>query len=103
MYQELSFISKMLRSEAKWFSRFLRLCKDKLLVLLLRREENSLIPLLEKILTCYSYRQVITLLRRHHWTTRQVIFELRKEARRRSHYPITSVLKDQYLWRFHNP
>ena len=103
MYQESSLISKMLRSEAKWFPHFLRLCKDKLLFLLLRREENLLIPLLESILTCYSYRQVVTLLRRHHWTTRQAIFELRKRARRKVHYPFTSYLKDQYLWRFHNP
>ena len=51
----------MLRSEAKWFPEFLSLCKDKFLSLLLRREENLLISLLERILTCYSYRQVVVL------------------------------------------
>ena len=44
-------------------------------------EDNDIIPLLERVLTCRSYRHVVQLLRRHPWVTRQVIYELRTLAR----------------------
>ena len=101
MYQESSLISKMLRSEAKWFPHFMSLCEDKLLFLLSRQEENLLIPLLESILTCQSYRQVTTLLNRHHWATRQAIYILRTRARLIAYYP--TYVSDGSQYCFHNP
>ena len=73
----------MLRSEVSWFPTFLRLCREKLLDIskVWTREDNDIIPLLERVLTCDSYRQLVQLLRRHHWVTRQVIYELRTQAR----------------------
>ena len=97
----------MLRSEAKWFPKFLDLCKDELECL--KREDledsifigdNILIPLLENIiLTCDSYRHVVVLLRRHHWTTRQVIYQLRTRARIHAFHP--GYVKDEHVYRFH--
>ena len=79
---------EMLRSEVGWFPTFLRLCREKKSKVskVWKREENPLIPLLERVLTCRSYRYVVQLLRRHHWITRQVIYpieEKKVEASRR--------------------
>ena len=112
----LSFCVEMLRSEVKWFPKFLSLCRVKLECL--KREDledrflirdNILIPLLEKILPCDSYRQVVALLRRHHWTKRQAIYELRTRARIQAFHPWYVKDKeiyrfhDRYMYNFHNP
>ena len=76
-----SFFVEMLRSEAKWFPRFLGLCKEKLKRLKLKGGNNILIFILTQILTCCSYRQVVSIIGRYHWTTRQAIYELRSRAR----------------------
>ena len=80
----------MLRSEVCWFPAFLQLCREKISLIskVWTREENPLIPLLERILTCHSYRHVVQLLRRHHWVTRQAIYELRRQARINTYYPV---------------
>ena len=73
----------MLRSEVRWFPTFLRLCREKWVTLCQDwngRDDNPTQPLLEGVLACDSYRQVVQLLRRHHWIARQVIYELRTQA-----------------------
>ena len=74
----------MLRSEVRWFPTFLRLCREKLIKIsqVWTREDNDIIPLLERVLTCRSYRHVVQLLRRHHWIARQVIYELRTRGQK---------------------
>ena len=100
-----SFCVEMLRSEAKWLLRFLGFCEEKLECLKHKELEDFipdkiLIPLPENIiLTCESYRQVVVLLRRHHWTTRQVIYELRTRARIQAFHP--GYVKDEHVYRFH--
>ena len=90
----------MLRSEVRWFPTFLRLCREKLLKIsqVWTREDNDLIPLLERVLTCGSYHQVVQLLRRYHWVTRQVIYELRTLAR--NNVPMSHEISH---YNFHNP
>ena len=64
------------------------------------REENPLIPLLERVLMCHSYRHVVKLLRRHHWVDRQAIYELRTLARINFYYP---MYHEMFYYNFHNP
>ena len=92
----------MLRSEVRWFPTFLRLCREKLMKIsqVWTREDNDIIPLLERVLTCRSYRHVVQLLRRHHWVTRQVIYELRTLARNNTYYPLSHEISH---YNFHNP
>ena len=51
-------------------------------------------------MTCYSYRQVAGLFKRHHWTTRQVIYGLRTRTRIQTFHP--GYVKDEDLYRFHD-
>ena len=92
----------MLRSEVAWFPTFLQLCREKKFHIskTWTREENPLIPLLERILTCHSYRHVAQLLRRHNWVTRQAIYALRTQARLNTYYP---EYHETSHYRFHNP
>ena len=75
----------MLRSEVHWFSTFLRLCREKLLNIskVYTTEDNPLLPLLEGVLACDGYRQVVDLLQHHPWVDRQAIYELRTQARKK--------------------
>ena len=90
----------MLRSEVSWFPTFLRLCREKLLKIsqVWTREDNPTIPLLERVLTCDSYRHVIDILKHHHWVTRQVIYELRTQSR--NNVPMSHEISH---YNFHNP
>ena len=92
----------MLRSEVGWFPRFLRLCREKLVDIskVWTRKENALIPLLERVLTCQSYRHVVQLLRHHHWVDKQAIYELRTLARINTYYPVPHEISHS---NFHNP
>ena len=89
----------MLRSEVRWFPTFLRLCREKWLELSLDwTTDNPTLPLLEAVLACDSYRQVVDILKHHHWIARQVIYELRTQAR--GQVPISHEISH---CNFHNP
>ena len=91
----------MLRSEVRWFPTFLRLCREEWLELCQDwngRDDNPTLPLLEAVLACDNYRQVVQLLRHHHWIARQVIYELRTQARGK--VPMSHEMSH---YNFHNP
>ena len=89
----------MLRSEVRWFPTFLRLCREKWVKLCQDwTTDNPTLPLLEAVLACDSYRQVVQLLRRHHWIARQVIYELRTQVR--INVPMSHEISH---YNFHNP
>ena len=95
-------MSTMLRSEVGWFPTILRLCLKKLMAIsrVWTREDNPLIPLLERVLTCGSYRHVVQLLRRHHWVDRQAIYDLRTLARINTDYLMSHEISH---YNFRNP
>ena len=77
-----------MRSEVPWFPTFLRLCREKWVTLCQDwTTDNPLLPLLEAVLACDSYRQVVQLLQHHPWVDRQAIYELRTQARK--NYPMS--------------
>ena len=93
----------MLRSEVPWFPTFLRLCREKWLTLCQEwTTDNPLLPLLESVLACDSYRQVVDILQHHPWVDRQAIYELRTQARCQfmPNYPMSHEISQ---YNFHNP
>ena len=82
-------------------------CEKERILKTWKREDNDIISLFERILTCRSYRHVIDILKHHHWVTRQVIYELRTQAMRirptraRLNYP--TFRREVSHFRFHNP
>ena len=62
------------------------------------RDDNPLLPLLEGVLACDSYRQVVQILQHHPWVDRQAIYELRTQARK--NVPMSHELSH---YNFHNP
>ena len=89
----------MLRSEVHWFPTFLQLCREKWLELSLDwTTDNPLLPLLESVLACDSYRQVVDILQHHPWVDRQAIYELRTQAR--GNVPMSHEISQ---YNFHNP
>ena len=62
------------------------------------REDNPLLPLLEAVLACDSYRQVVQILQHHPWVDRQAIYELRTQARK--NVPMSHEISH---YNFHNP
>ena len=93
----------MLRSEVPWFPTFLRLCREKWLTLCQEwTTDNPLLPLLEGVLACDSYRQVVDILQHHPWVDRQAIYELRTQARCQfmPNYPMSHEISQ---YNFHNP
>ena len=68
----------MLRSEVVWFPRFLLLCRVKKLHV---PKECPYFDLLDRILTCRSYREVHAHLEGYHWLTVQAVYALRTQAR----------------------
>ena len=95
----------MLRSEVRWFSTFLRLCREKWVTLCQEwngRDENPTLPLLEAVLACDSYRQVVDILKRHPWIERQVIYELRTQALLQAGIKIP-MSHEISQYNFHNP
>jgi len=69
----------MLRGEARWFPRFLELCRKETAKL---SSDNPLRQVMERILDCDSYRRVrfILDLEKDHWL-RYVLYHLRSKAR----------------------
>ena len=93
----------MLRSERRWFPTFLRLCREKWVTLCQDwTTENPTLPLLETVLPCDSYRQVVDILKHHHWVARQVIYELRTQAILQAGIKVP-MSHEMSHYNFHNP
>jgi len=92
------FEKRMLRSEGRWFQRFLELCQKESTKL---SSDNPLRQVMERILDCDSYRRVrfILYLEKDDWL-RYVLFHLRMKARLQTNasrdykcYPYWHVLR----------